>query len=130
MLEEYAVLRSERMLMIEGARYFVQQDFLARADGIRGRLDVEHAKVFDDCLLAPIARRISPIRRMNGIPIDSDIPKAPSQTTECHSAQNRRLLHETIEGIEDAKSEQWRNLNEISQYWAESIANLNLLKQM
>lgn len=130
MLEEYAVLRSERMMMIEGAKYFIEQDFAARADNIRLQLDAEHAKIFDDCLLAPISRRVNPIQRMNGIPNNSDLPKVSAQTSICHSTQNRKLLHETIEGIKDGNSEQWRNLNEISKYWAESIANLNLLKQM
>ena len=130
MLEEYAVLQSERMMMIEGAKYFEQQDFQSRADSIRVQLDAEHARIFDDCLLAPINRRVNPIQKMSGIPSSSEIPPASVPTSICHSVRDRKLLRETIEGIKDARSEQWRNLDGISQYWAESIANLNLLKKM
>lgn len=128
MLEEYAVLHSERLLRIECAKYFEQQDFLSRANSMRSQLDSEHAKVFDDCLLAPIRQHASPILRLQGIPNKSDIPGVSEQALQCKSAQSKKLLHEAIAAIKDANSEQWQRVNEISQYHAESIVNLNLIK--
>lgn len=130
MLEEYATLRSERLMMIEGAKYFEQQDFLSRTESIRAQLDAEHGKVFEDCLLAPIRQHYNPIQRLNGIPDKSDIPAPSVETSLCQSKKNKQLLHEAIAVIKDAKSEQWQRLNEITRYWAESIAGLNLLKQL
>jgi hypothetical protein len=130
MLEEYAVLHSERMLMIEGTKYLEQQDFLKKVDSIHAQLDAEHAKAFDDCLLTPIRSHTSPIQRLKGIPRKSDIPDTSEQPSLCQSVKSRKLLYEAIAGIKDAKSDQWQRMNEISQYWADSITNLNLLKQM
>jgi len=130
MLEEYALLRGERLLMIEGAKYFEQQDFLSRSDSIHAQLDAEHAKVFDDCLLTPFKQHTNPILRLSGIPDKSDIPTISSQTSTCQSKQSNQLLHEAIEGIKDAKSEQWQKLTDASRYVSESIANINLLKKM
>lgn len=130
MLEEYAVLRSERLLRIEGAKYFEQQDILSKSDSIRSQLDAEHAKVFDDCLISPIKGRAYPILRLQGIPNKSDLPGVSGQAIRCRSAQSKKILSEAIAAINDEKSEQWQIFNGISQYYYESIANLNLLKQM
>lgn len=130
MLEEYSILRSGRVLMSEAAKYFEQQDFLANSDNIRAQLDDEHAEVFEKCLLTPIRQHAQPIQRLKGIPVKSDIPEMPGQASICKSVQSRKLLHETISGIKNANSEQWRKLIELSEYLAESIANLELLKQM
>lgn len=130
MLEEYAIVRSERLMMIKGAKYLEQQNFLANKDSIRSQLDAEHAKVFEDCLLTPIMHHARPLHRLDGIPEKSDIPATPDQMTTCQSIQSRILLSEAIAVVKDAKSELWQQLNEISRYWAESIANVGLLKEM
>ncbi|BCG47252.1 hypothetical protein GEOBRER4_n2080 [Citrifermentans bremense] len=127
MLEEYAILRSERLMQIEGAKYFEQQDFIAKADDIRSRLDAEHFRVFEDCLLEPIRQHQAPMRKADGIPDRKDLPGINGEETACRSPLNRKLLHEAIAGIENSKSQQWQVLNAISQYCAESIANLKLL---
>lgn len=130
MLEEYSFLRSERQMMIEGARYSEQQGFLERADTILATMDAEHAKNFEDCLLAPIRQHTRPLRRWQGIPGAQDLPALPAAASACQSARSRTLLYEAIAGIKDAQSEQWQRLNEASRYWVENIANLKLLKQM
>jgi hypothetical protein len=130
MLEEYAILHSERLLMIEGAKYFEQQNFLGRADSILAQLDAGQAKVFDDCLLTPIRQHVSPIQRVNGIPNQSSAPEISNPLSECQSPQGKTLLRDSITKINDEKSEQWLRLKAISQYWAESIANVSLLKSM
>lgn len=131
MLEEYAILRSERSLMSEAARYFQQQDFAGRSQPLRARLDEAHARIFDECLLMPLRQRSQPPRRLTGIPEAqdgfSDIP-GPSQ--HCTSEQGRRLLADTIAAIEDRSSLQWQQLNRLAQYRADSIENAILLKQL
>ena len=130
MLEEYAILRSERLLLIEAAKYLEELAFLPNADKIASQLDSEHAKVFNDCLLAPIRQQARPVRNLNGIPDKADLPVVSTLALMCQSPQSKKLLREAITGINDAKSEQWQRLNEIAQYCAESIDNLNLLKQL
>lgn len=130
MLEEYALLRSERVLMQEGAKYLEQQGFLARADRIHARLDAEHALVFDDCLLAPIRQFTSPLQRLDGIPEKTGIPETSAQASHCQSAQSKKLLTEAIAGISDTASLPWQHLNTESAYFSETIENINLLKKM
>jgi len=130
MLEEYAILRSERALMIEAAKYFEEQNFLERSDSIRAQFDTEHAKVFDDCLIAPFRQQISPLRSLGGIPDKSDLPAGSDHESACQSAQNKKLMQEVIAWMKDAKSEQWQRLNEVSKYWMDCFANLNLLKRL
>lgn len=130
MLEEYALLRGERLLMIEGAKYLEQQDFAGRSDSIRAQLDAEHAKIFDECLLGPFKQYTNPIRRVSGIPDKSHLPAIPSPTSHCQSRQSSQLLHETIGMIQDAKSEQWQQLLAASHYLSECVTNINLLKDM
>jgi hypothetical protein len=128
LLEEYAILRGGRMMMIEAAKYIEEQDFLAKEDIILENLDAEHANVFNECLLMPIKQHTNPIKRLNGIPNKSELLDTPSPASTCQSLQSRKLLQEAIAGIKNAKSDQWRRLNEVFQYWAESIENLKLLK--
>ena len=132
MLEEYAVLRSMRMMMMEAARYFEQHDLLARGDTIVKQLDAEHARVFNDCLLTPIRQQLDPVRRLNGVPDAADIPAVEDggRISRCESLASRKLLLETITTMGDPESEQWKQLLAISRYWGESIRNLNLLKAM
>lgn len=130
MLEEYAVLSGERLMMIEGAKYLEQQDFLAQTDSIHSQLDAQHAKVFDDCLITPLRQQSNPFKRVEGIPGRFDIP-APTteQISSCKSLRSKELLHEAIIGIKDAKSEQWQRLIATSNDLMESIENVISLKK-
>jgi hypothetical protein len=131
MLEEYAVLRSERQMMIEAARYFAEQDFLAREPAIQARLDATQAQVFETCLLKPLRQRLSPVRRHAGVPDVSDrFSDLAGPAPLCLSAQGRELLRATIANIKDAESPQWRRLNDVARYWADSIENTRQLKQL
>lgn len=131
MLEEYAVLRSERQMMIEGARYFAEQDFLTRQPAIQARLDVAQAQVFQACLLDPLRQRLSPVRRHAGVPDVSDrFADLAGPAPLCLSVQGRELLRTTIASIQDAESPQWRRLNDVARYWADSIENTRQLKQL
>jgi hypothetical protein len=130
MLEEYAVLRSERLFLIEGTGYFEEQDFLTRADQILIGLDAEHGRVFNDCLLTPIRQHTRPILRLKGIPDREELPQVAIKAASCQAPEARKLMHEAIAAIKNANSEQWQRLHEISRYCAESITNLNSLKQI
>lgn len=130
LLEEYATLRNERLLMVEGTKYLVQQNFVKKSDAIRSQLDEAHARVFDDCLVSPLNQRSSPMQNFGRIPDKQDLPDISRKPTLCHSPENRKLLHEVIAGIKDAESEQWNLLNDVSRYYSESIENVNFLKEM
>ena len=127
MLEEYAIMKSERQMMTEAAKYLEELELLNHLDGIRGRLDTEHAKTFEDCFLAAIQFQINPIPRANGIPDAPSMPMLNQNQATCHTQQDKQLLHEVIKNIVDEKSENWQNLKQLSEYWMESIANLKLL---
>lgn len=130
MLEEYAMLHSQRQLAMEAAKYIEQQDFLKKANIIRAQLDETHFKIFEDCLLAPLKQRSNPGIRDRGIPTESEIPPISRQENSCQSDQARRQLREAIARIKDAHSSQWQRLNLVARYWAESLANVNYLKQL
>lgn len=129
LLEEYAVLRSERQMAIDGAKYFLQQDFLSRKDEIRAQLDDEHVAVFEKCLLAPLQQRYNPLRNASGIPGKADnIEISQIQSASCQSIKNEKQLREAIEKINDKNSEQWQRFNKIAQYWIDSVGNVMALK--
>jgi hypothetical protein len=130
MLEEYAILSSERILMIEAAKYFEQQDFLAKSEQIRNQLDRQHGKVFDECLLVPLRQHSSPIKRLQGIPRKAEVQSEEAINASCHTLENMKLLREAIERIQGEDSLQWEKLKNISQYWADSVSNLISIKQM
>lgn len=130
MLEEYAVLRSMRVMLMAVARYFEQQGILVRSEAIRQKLDAEHGRIFDDCLLAPIKAHMSPLQRLKGIPGEVDRLPGPASVVRCESPQNQRLMLETIARIGDPDSEQWQELMGINRYLVDSVSNLNLLRQM
>lgn len=131
MLEEYAVLHSERLLMTETAKYFEQQDFLGRTSSIIEALDEEHKQIFLECLIKPLRQRAQPPRRLAGIPEDIDSFADVAQPTQaCVSTQGRRMLADTITLIEDKKSLSWQRINKIAQYHAASIDNVIQLKEM
>lgn len=130
MLEEYAMLRSMRLMMMAAARYLEQQDILGRSDAIRQKLDAEHGQIFDDCLLAPIKAHLSPIQRLNGIPGEVERRPVPGPVLHCESPRSQRLMLETIARIGDPNSELWQELMAINRYLVDSVSNLNLLRQM
>lgn len=130
MLEELDFLRYGRLMMAEGAKYFEEQDFLAKSEAVRAGLDEKHAKVFEECLLAPVRQQTSPIQRLGGVPDQDDLPPFAGGEGACRSAENRQLLHEVIDGIKDGRSEQWRRFAAISRYWYEIVGNIDILKRM
>lgn len=131
MLEEYAVLHSERVLMGQAAQYLEEQDFLARSQSLRARLDEKQMEVFDKCLLQPLRQRSQPPRRLTGIPSTNDeFSDIAGASKLCTSEQSRKLLVDTIAAIEDKNSLQWQQLNRLARYRADSIENIVFLKQI
>lgn len=129
LLEEYAVLRGERLLRAEAVRFLEEQDMLTRSDSLITRLDSEHARVFNDCLLLPISQQLQPIQRLGGIPDAENIPATSMSSSICQSSKDKVLLQEAIIAVGGQTSVHWQRLNAISRYWSESIDTLSLLKQ-
>lgn len=128
LLEEYAVLASERQMMIEAARYLEEQDFLDRKDEILALLEPHQRTAFQHCILAPILQRARPDKKRNGIPLKIQSGNAAVMQDDCHSADSRRTMLEIVASIPGAESAQWERLQTISQYWAQSIENVFALK--
>lgn len=128
MLEEYSFLISERLMMIEGARYVEQQDLLNKSNQFYSKLDKEHAQMFESCLLGPIRLYSRPILRTDGIPAKTSMPDLPKPMEICQSTEGKRLLREAIKMVMDTESEEWKQLNLTAQYWVDTIANLTELK--
>lgn len=130
MLEEYAALRSMRLFMIAAAKYFDHPDFIRKAERLKAELDDAHSKVFEECLILPIRQRYRPTRRLAGIPSPSEVSALPNSKSTCKSIESGQLLKEVFSKLKDDDSEDWQLIRESSQYWSESIDNLNLLKKM
>ena len=131
MLEEYAVLHSERVLMGQAAQYLEAQDFLGRSESLAARLNEKQMEVFDKCLLQPLRQRSQPPRRLAGIPSTHDEFSDIAGASElCTSEQSRKLLVDTIAAIEDKNSLQWQQLGRLARYRADSIENVVFLKQI
>ncbi len=131
MLEEYAVLYSERILISEASQYFEQQDITGRLQSISNGLDSTHRQVFDECLLRPLRQKAQPPRRLSGIPAeDDDFSDIAAPTKLCVSAAGRRLLADSIAAIADKDSPHWQRINIVAQYRAASIENADYLKKI
>lgn len=130
LLEEYAIIQSERLLMSEGAKYLEKKDFLGNSSKILLTLDTEHAKIFNECMLEPIKQRMKPIKKLNGIPKEGEILNASDHLSICQLTENRKLLQEVLSEIRDEQSEEWIRLDYVSRYLNESIVNVGLLKKI
>lgn len=130
LLEEYAAIRSLRMLMVEATKHLEQQNFLVNAEKDRQQLSPEQSRIFDECLLAPLRNLSNPIQRRDSIPAQADLSdNVQGKSYVCRSENGRRMLHEAIEKLGVVNSTQWQHLKGISSYWVESIANIKTLKQ-
>lgn len=131
MLEEYAILYSERLLRNKAAEYFEQQNFNARLQAINNGLDFGYMKILEECLLRPLSQKALPPRRLVGIPKENDdFADIPGPTQLCMSKQGQRMLADAIEAVEDKDSMQWKQLKIIAQYRDASIENADYLKKM
>lgn len=130
MLEEYACVKGERLLAAEAARYFLNGDFLESLKEVGARLPPEQARVFQDCLMAPLVERARPKQSIAGIPVREAVPATAVETTACHSEEAMKLLRESVYAAGDTGSQEWRRLKDISRYWSESWTNVKMLKQL
>ncbi|MDR0279267.1 MAG: DUF4105 domain-containing protein [Paucimonas sp.] len=127
MLEEYALLSSQRLLQGYAAEYLRQQDLTARAS----TLDAEHGKVFQACFLQPLQQRNRPVRRPAGIPSRADsFADLPGPAAHCTSPHSRTLLAEAFASSGDDGSAQWRQLNDLVRYRADTLDNILFLRQL
>lgn len=130
MMEEYAVINSERLMMIAAAGYLEEQNFTERYKEIELELDEKQKKVFRRCIVEPIKQRMQPIRRSDGIPFNELFEKAEVAKAFCYSQENRGIFLDAMLTIKGAKSENWYTLNAMTRYWSESIANVLFLEKI
>lgn len=130
MLEELAVIRSERFMLAEGARYFKQLNDKEKISEIHQQLDTKQTKIFDDCLLLPINQVTEPILRLSGIPDKSDIPPTKKISDECHTRESKKQLKEILDSITVVDIRPWQNVKKASRYLEANISNVTFLKEL
>lgn len=128
MLEEYAVLTSERQLRIESALYMEEQNFAERQDEVTADMSPHEHEVFKTCILDPHLQRRAPKQSSDGIPRHSSNAGAQDLQAYCYDSGNRQLLADLLSNIKGARSAQWKRMKEVSRYWSDSIENVKLLK--
>jgi hypothetical protein len=129
MLEELSLIRSERRLMAAAALYF-HGNFPTKIKAIQAKLSPEQNNTFNHCLLAPIALLAQPLQRLPGIP-DKSSPAVIGNTTvsSCLTAGHLSRLREALAVISATDPAHWRQVAVATHYWAESINNINFLKE-
>lgn len=126
MLEELAFLRSEQRLKRAAARYF-RDDFPARSALIQVRLDAAQQRIFNACLLGPIAQMLQPLPRHDGIP-DRDSLPGVNIAVDCLAATALTRQHEALALLRDDRSAGWRDLAAGLSDWKESLRNVEALR--
>jgi len=126
-LEELAVMRGEKRLMELVAIYF-QDEMPAKLAAIQMKLNDDQLKVFDDCLLKPIALASNPYHSQPSIPKKSEIPSATKLPPKCSTTAGLNHLKEALAVVNATDPNNWSGISTISKNLAESNDNVNYLK--
>ena len=130
LLEELALVRSERRLLAEGSRYFQSIDLDRSANEIRLQLDEQQWKIYDEFFLRPIRMMTQPIARLDGIPEEfSDVPVImPASNNK--PLIDRDQLTALLVKINPENEDQWHRVIAASLVVDHTIENILLLKEL
>lgn len=130
LLEEYAMLRSERLLKSQAARFFLQEEVLAAARQARAVLPAPTRRIFDDCLWLPLQQRAAPTLFPGGIPRRDELPLPQAAAEACASAATIAALRPVFETVLARDPAGRARLLAIMDYRLGSIANVEALLAM
>jgi hypothetical protein len=130
LLEELAVVRSERLLFAEGTRYFHQVDIDRKADEIHAQLTSDQARIFDDCLLKPVRQLTSPIPRLPGIPAPDELPEVEILGSECQESEGVQSLTEIMALLQGQNPEQWQRVILAARILGACLDNISFIKEI
>lgn len=88
MLEEYALIRTERAMKARFAMYLKESDFFKKARENEGALSAHQKGVLEYCLLQPIKGRLQPDMTTTGIPQNELKDVTQRDHIDCTSAES------------------------------------------
>jgi len=127
MLEELAIIRSERRIMTVAANYFKDLD-VPKIEVIRRALNTEQLMTFESCLLTPIKLIAQPIPRLAEIPDIADVPQFERLSKACKSEEGRESLRQVLDILKNNDPEHWEKIAAFSFYMTESYRNVEYLQ--
>lgn len=126
LLEEYAMMRSERLLLAATAEYFAKQNIDALLEKTRRQMPPEDMALFDECLIKPIQSRSQPPLFPQGIPAETITGPAP-KTASCQSEQAIRALRRALADAFKPDNRDVIRIRQLAEYHAQSIINVQQL---
>lgn len=131
LLEELALVRSERHFFAQGSRYLQNLNIIPRKQELLGKLSQEQSAVFQECLLAPLAKHLEPIPRRVGIPEQLLEKREPvSQSRACQTPEQKKILTDILRLLEDGTQTEWKKLIAASEEVEATLQNLRALKEL
>lgn len=128
MIEEYAVLRSERELMAAIGHYMQEHGIEERIAALAGQITAEQWQILQECLVKPIRSRGKPPRSHEGIPQTLAAGEISTTTSLCSSESGRRSLRDLSGLIIEKDSDDYRRVRALFAYYNGSIDNVLALK--
>lgn len=129
-LEEYAMMKSERLLLASVAEYFASHDIRQLLTTTRQRIPSGDMEIFDECLVKPISSRAKPFLSAKGIPAAQQAHVHSEEAETCKSQRAaealRSVLHDLFMQNADAATRIWN----LADYHAQSVANVQELLEM
>jgi hypothetical protein len=129
LLEQYAMLASERTLISEGGK-LLQHLGTLDIEALAPRLDASSRQYLEQCFLAPLQVQFQPVVRYTGIPARMSLPAPPALPARCETMEGMRQLQTAFGLLVSTDSQEWAKLQGISQYWADTVSNIKELGDM
>ena len=131
LLEELALVRGERYFFAQGSRYLQNLNIIPRKQELLGKLSHEQSIVFQECLLAPLAKHLEPIPRRVGIPEQPRKKSEPvPQNGSCQTPEQKKMLTDILRQLEDSTQTEWKKLIAASEEVEATLQNLRALKEL
>lgn len=129
LLEEYAMLRSERELHAALAALLARHDAAGLRRRAQRRVPAAALPLFEACLLRPLEQRAAPLLSPDGLPLAAPRPDAAAAaaTAGCRDAAAADALREAVAAFVSENAAEGRRLRQLADYHAGSIGNVRAL---
>lgn len=131
LIEEYGALKSRSRMNAGLANYFENNQAELVEKFMLQVLGVHEYRIFSDCILKPIQSRMSPKKRVNGIPSTKELIKVENiDGFDCQSDENWNSLQNINKQLEMLDESNWQTVNIAMFYWLESLNNVIRLRDL
>ncbi|MCE1226338.1 MAG: DUF4105 domain-containing protein [Geobacteraceae bacterium] len=131
LLEELALVRSERRFHAEGSRYLQRLDVIKRKQDILKQLDTEQAALFNDCILMPVSLFTRPVQRFPAIPSEATNHEEDNQRVlSCRTPERQKRVTELLKKLGTTARKPWERLINSSEIVEITLENVRLLKDI